>query len=86
MKGLSAGISGPMWLGLGFVTVSGVGLPLLAWWLSRRMETSYWQAGSDLKWWFVTPLWGMHATALQESPPSFRTRGVFITAGALSRV
>ncbi len=38
------------------------------------------------KWWFVTPLRGMHATALQESPPSFRTRGIFITAGALSRV
>ena len=38
------------------------------------------------KWWFVTPLRGMHASALQESPPSFRTRGVFITAGALSRV
>jgi hypothetical protein len=38
------------------------------------------------RWWFVTPLRGMHATALQESPPSFRTRGVFITAGALSRV
>jgi hypothetical protein len=38
------------------------------------------------KWWFVTPLRGMHPTALQESPPSFRTRGVFITAGALSRV
>jgi hypothetical protein len=38
------------------------------------------------RWWFVTPLRGMHATALRESPPSFRTRGVFITAGALSRV
>jgi hypothetical protein len=38
------------------------------------------------KWWFVTPLRGMHATALQESPSSFRTRGVFITSGALSRV
>jgi hypothetical protein len=37
-------------------------------------------------WWFVTPLQGMHPTALQESPPSFRTRGIFITAGALSRV
>jgi hypothetical protein len=37
-------------------------------------------------WWFVAPLRGMHPTALQESPPSFRTRGVFITAGALSRV
>jgi hypothetical protein len=38
------------------------------------------------RWWFVTPLRGMHPTALQESPPSFRTRGVFITSGALSRV
>lgn len=38
------------------------------------------------KWWFVTPLRGMHPTALQESPASFRTRGVFITASALSRV
>jgi hypothetical protein len=38
------------------------------------------------KWWFVTPLRGMHPTAVQESPPSFRTRGVFITAGALSRI
>ena len=38
------------------------------------------------KWWFVTPLRGMHATALQESPSSFRTRGIFITSGALSRV
>lgn len=38
------------------------------------------------KWWFVTPLRGMHPTALQESPASFRTRGVFITTGALSRV
>jgi hypothetical protein len=38
------------------------------------------------KWWFVSPLRGMHPTALQESPPSFRTRGIFITAGALSRV
>jgi hypothetical protein len=37
------------------------------------------------RWWFVTPLRGMHPTALQESPPSFRTRGVFITAGALGR-
>ena len=38
------------------------------------------------KWWFVTPLRGMHPTAIQESPPSFRTRGIFITSGALSRV
>ena len=38
------------------------------------------------RWWFVTPLRGMHATALQQSPSSFRTRGVFITSDALSRV
>jgi hypothetical protein len=38
------------------------------------------------QWWFVTPLRGMHPTAIRESPPSFRTRGIFITAGALSRV
>ncbi len=38
------------------------------------------------RWWFVTPLRGMHPTALQESPPSFRTRGIFVTAGALRRV
>jgi hypothetical protein len=37
------------------------------------------------EWWFVTRLPGMHATALQESPTSFRKRGVFITEGALSR-
>jgi hypothetical protein len=40
----------------------------------------------SVRWWFVTPLRGMHPTALQQSPPSFRTRGIFITAGALSRV
>src|SRR5258708_2083802 len=38
------------------------------------------------RWWFVTPLRGMYPTALQESPPSFRPRGVFVAAGALSRV
>jgi hypothetical protein len=38
------------------------------------------------RWWFVTPLRGMHPTAIQEFPASLRTRGVFITAGALSRV
>jgi hypothetical protein len=29
-----------MWPGLAIVTVIGVGLPLLAWWLTRRMETA----------------------------------------------
>lgn len=37
-------------------------------------------------WWFVTPLKGLHARALQESPASFRKRGVFITGDALQRV
>ncbi len=36
-------------------------------------------------WWFVTPLRGLHARALVESPLSFRKRGVFITSGALDR-
>jgi hypothetical protein len=38
------------------------------------------------RWWFVSPLRGMHAKALQESPASFRTRGIFVTAEALARV
>lgn len=37
------------------------------------------------RWWFVTPLTGLHATALVESPSSFRRRGVFITADGLAR-
>ena len=36
-------------------------------------------------WWFVTPLKGMHAAALQQSPSAFRRRGVFITADGLNR-
>ena len=39
-----------------------------------------------MPWWFVSDLRGMHPKALVESPPSFRRRGVFITAGALERV
>jgi len=38
------------------------------------------------RWWFVTPLRGIHPRALVESPLSFRKRGVFITSGALERV
>lgn len=37
------------------------------------------------RWWFVTPLTGMHASALQQSPSAFRRRGVFITADGLAR-
>jgi hypothetical protein len=65
-------------------------LAALAEYLARR---DHWSVPSwarkpgrySAKWWFVTPLRGMHPTALQESPPSFRTRGIFITASALSR-
>jgi hypothetical protein len=67
------------------------GLAALAEYLARRDDwsTPQWARKPGRytsKWWFVTPLRGMHATALQQSPPSFRTRGVFITADALSRV
>ncbi len=66
-------------------------LAALAEHLSRRdgWETPDWArrpARYTRQWWFVTPLRGMHATALQQSPPSFRTRGVFITRDALVRV
>jgi len=66
-------------------------LAALAEYLSRRdgWETPEWarRPGRYTKqWWFVSPLQGMHATALQQSPASFRTRGVFITRDALVRV
>jgi hypothetical protein len=43
-------------------------------------------AREAMPWWFVTELRGLHPTALVESPPSFRKRGVFITRGGLERV
>ena len=66
-------------------------LAALAEYLARRdnWPLPYWAAKPgrySTTWWFVTPLRGMHPTAIQESPPSFRTRGIFITAGALRRV
>jgi hypothetical protein len=42
-------------------------------------------AREAMPWWFVTDLRGLHPTALVESPPSFRKRGVFITRSALER-
>lgn len=36
-------------------------------------------------WWFVAGLPSLEATAIQQSPLSFRKRGVFITGAALSR-
>lgn len=35
------------------------------------------------RWWFVSGLRSLHATALVDSPISFARRGVFICAGAL---
>lgn len=38
------------------------------------------------RWWFVAGLRSLHATALVQSPLAFRTRGVFICDGDLTRV
>lgn len=69
----------------------GAALAGLAEYLVRRdgWETPDWALDPSRyvrRWWSVTPLRGMHATALQESPVSFRKRGVLITASALERV
>jgi hypothetical protein len=66
-------------------------LAALAEHLSRRdgWHTPVWalnQAREASPWWFVTPLVGLHAKVLVESPLSFRKRGVFISADGLSRV
>lgn len=59
--------------------------------LSRRDDwpTPGWACDpsrESAQWWFVTPLTGLHARVLVESPLSFRKRGVFISADGLSRV
>jgi hypothetical protein len=66
-------------------------LAALAEHLSRRdgWTTPPWATDSSRysrRWWFVAPLQGIHATALQQSPSAFRRRGVFITADGLARV
>lgn len=66
------------------------GLAALAEHLARRDDwaTPAWASDTaryTRRWWFVTPLKGMHATALQQSPSAFRRRGVFITADGLAR-
>lgn len=38
------------------------------------------------RWWFVAGLRSLHAMALVQSPLAFRTRGVFICDGDLTRV
>ena len=66
-------------------------LAALAEHLARRdgWVTPAWASDSSRyarRWWFVTPLTGLHATALQQSPSAFRRRGVFITADGLAWV
>jgi len=66
-------------------------LAALAEHLSRRdgWPTPAWACDpsrESAQWWFVTPLTGLHARVLVESPLSFRKRGVFISADGLSRV
>lgn len=48
------------------------------WALDPSRESAHWR--------FVTPLTGMQAQVLVESPLSFRKRGVLISADGLSRV
>ncbi len=66
-------------------------LAALTEYLARRdgWPTPPWALNSSRytrRWWFVTPLKGLHPTALQQSPSTFRRRGVFITADGLARV
>ena len=66
-------------------------LAALAEHLSRRdgWTTPLWATDARRyarEWWFVAPLRGIHASALQQSPSAFRRRGVFITADGLARV
>lgn len=52
----------------------------------RRLTPPSWTVGTDdvKPWWFVAgdPF---RAIALRESPPSFASRGIFVTAGSLER-
>jgi hypothetical protein len=66
-------------------------LAALAEHLSRRdgWSTPTWAVESSRyarQWWFVSPLKGIHASALQQSPSAFRRRGVFITSDGLARI
>jgi hypothetical protein len=65
-------------------------LAALAEHLARRDEWPVPQWATDrltpaVPWWFVAELTSLEATALQQSPLSFRKRGVFICDGALDR-
>lgn len=48
-------------------------------WAARRLRPA-------VPWWFVAELDSLQAMAIQQSPLSFRKRGVFIVDGALDRV
>jgi hypothetical protein len=66
-------------------------LAALAEHLARRdgWPTPLWAArhlGPAIPWWFVSELESLQAMAIQQSPLSFRKRGVFIVHGALDRV
>lgn len=58
--------------------------------LARRFDLSWpdWTAGEVRQLrrpWFATPLAAVRAVLLLESPPSFRSRNLFVSENALSR-
>jgi hypothetical protein len=55
----------------------------------NRLHRPEWSYESDRflnQFWFVSEIKGFRALALAESPAAFRRRGIFISAGSLSRV
>lgn len=59
--------------------------------LARRFELPWpdWTVGEDRELrrpWFATPLAAVRAVLLLESPPAFRSRNLFVSENALSRV
>jgi hypothetical protein len=52
-------------------------------WAAPEWVAEQWRVATPQ--WFVTELPGLHPRALEESPSSFRNRGVFITDMALER-
>jgi len=59
--------------------------------LARRFSLPQpaWTAGEDRQLhrpWFATPLAAVRAVLLLESPPAFRSRNLFVSENALSRV
>lgn len=55
----------------------------------NRFQRPDWSCEPDRflnQFWFVSEIKGFRALALAESPAAFRRRGIFISAGSLSRV